>query len=161
MFEVTIDLSQLENFQNALVNLPERVQSVLVETMKEAEDIGLLALTAYPESPTPPINWDSEKQRRAFWATNGFGGGIPHERQGALPGSFEESEVMASAGLVEGKVFSPEQWVEHVMSPRLQSAIHAGRWSTDSEIGQRITPEIVKLFSDALLRAVQEGLNNK
>lgn len=29
-----------------------------------------------------PYLWQSEKQRRAFFATDGFGGGIPHERTG-------------------------------------------------------------------------------
>jgi hypothetical protein len=41
-----------------------------------------------PPSPRPrfpgrpyPLPWTSERQRRAFFATNGFGGGIPHRRR--------------------------------------------------------------------------------
>ncbi len=161
MFDVTINLDELLAFQQALTAMPEKVTAVLTETMKEAEDRGYLELSAYAEPPTYPIKWQSEKQRRAFFASSGFSGGIPHQRQGALPGSFEESEVMASAGLVEGKVYSVEEWAKFVMGAKDQSSIHAGRWSTDVEVGQRITPDIVKLFSDALLRAVQEALSAK
>ena len=33
--------------------------------------------------PRSPIQWDSERQRRAFFATDGFGRGIPTTRSGA------------------------------------------------------------------------------
>ncbi len=35
-----------------------------------------------------PIEWTSEKQRRAYFATNGFGRGIPYERDGRLERSW-------------------------------------------------------------------------
>ncbi|QPC83779.1 hypothetical protein G4Y79_05210 [Phototrophicus methaneseepsis] len=34
----------------------------------------------YPGAVRYPIEWDSEKQRRAYFASNGFGGGIPYRR---------------------------------------------------------------------------------
>ena len=89
MFTIEIDLTELEGFTQAFAAIPEKVTEVLVATTKEAEDIAYLNLTPYPESPGV-VNWDSEKQKRAFFATDGFGGGIPHERQGAFPNSFEE-----------------------------------------------------------------------
>jgi hypothetical protein len=36
-----------------------------------------------------PIAWTSEKQRRAYFATNGFGHGIPYRRTGALMRAWE------------------------------------------------------------------------
>lgn len=36
-----------------------------------------------------PIRWTSERQRRAFFASNGFGGGIPYIRTGALSAAWE------------------------------------------------------------------------
>lgn len=35
-----------------------------------------------------PIQWTSERQRRAFFATNGFGKGIPYKRTGKLARSW-------------------------------------------------------------------------
>lgn len=37
-----------------------------------------------PASPKYPIDWQTPKQRRAFFATNGFGKGIPTQRTGKL-----------------------------------------------------------------------------
>ena len=31
-----------------------------------------------------PLEWTSDKQRKAYFATNGFGGGIPYQRTGNL-----------------------------------------------------------------------------
>jgi hypothetical protein len=36
-----------------------------------------------------PIEWTSEKQRRAFFATDGFGHGIPYQRSGNLERMWE------------------------------------------------------------------------
>ena len=36
--------------------------------------------------PGNPYQWQSEKQRRAYFATNGFGGGIPYKRTGKSKG---------------------------------------------------------------------------
>lgn len=159
-FEVEINLDELLAFQQALDVLPERVQEVTVETMREVEDMAYLELSEYGEPPTYPIPWVSERQKRAFFASNGFGGGIPHERNGALPDSFEEAEVMASAGLVEGKVYSVAEWAHFVMG-KDQSPIHQGRWRTDEQIAVEITPEVRELFASNYLRAIQEALSAK
>ena len=158
MFEIVIDLGELEGFTRALQEIPARVDAVLVETMKEAEDRGYLELSAYAEPPTYPIQWDSEKQKRAFFASDGFGNSIPHQRQGALPNSFEESDVTASEGLIEGKTYSIAEWAHWIMG-KDQSSIHAGRWETDAQIAERIRPDIVQLFQAAIMRAINEGLN--
>lgn len=36
-----------------------------------------------------PIEWTSEKQRRAYFATDGFGAGIPYKRTGGLAAAWE------------------------------------------------------------------------
>lgn len=40
-----------------------------------------------------PIEWTSDRQRRAFYATNGFGGGIPYQRTGTLRESWTLSLI--------------------------------------------------------------------
>jgi hypothetical protein len=161
VFSVEINLSELENFERALAELPTRVDAVLVEAMQQAEELGYSELTKYAEPPDYPIKWDSEKQRRAFFQSSGFGSGIPHQRQGALPDSFEKSAIEASEGLIQGKVYSIAEWAKFVMGEGRQSNIHVGRWKTDAGIAREITPEVIKLFNDALLRAVQEALSAK
>lgn len=73
-----------------------------------------------------PIRWDSLKQQRAFFATNGFGHGIPYKRTGKtvwkMTKPFEnEIDLFAPhpAGPVFGRMPNGEWW---------QSNIHRGTW---------------------------------
>ena len=56
------------------------------------------ALSPVPGAVKYPIDWTSEKQRRAFFATNGFGKGIPTKRTGKLGKSW----TMTSEDINEG-----------------------------------------------------------
>ena len=56
------------------------------------------ALSPVPGAVKYPIDWTSEKQRRAFFATNGFGKGIPTKRTGKLGKSW----TMTSEDVNEG-----------------------------------------------------------
>jgi hypothetical protein len=42
-----------------------------------------------------PIEWTSERQRRAYFASNGFGAGIPYQRTGQLQESWQWRESIA------------------------------------------------------------------
>jgi hypothetical protein len=44
----------------------------------------LQELQTYPGRVKYPIQWTSDRQRRAFFASNGFGAGIPYRRTNAL-----------------------------------------------------------------------------
>lgn len=74
-----------------------------------------------------PIDWDSERQRRAFFATNGFGKGIPYRRTHAMRLGIKEERVPLGSnlriphpgGAVYGLPGSPSTW---------QSRIHRGLW---------------------------------
>jgi hypothetical protein len=87
-----------------------------------------------------PIRWDSEKQRRAFFATDGFGHGIPYQRTGAtkwtIDKSFEnEIQLFAPhpAGPVFGRMPDGAFW---------QSSIHQGTWPRLQTV---LTEELSKL----------------
>lgn len=47
-----------------------------------------------PGSPKYPLRWASERQRRAYFATNGFGRGIPYKRTGKLAKSWEADIIL-------------------------------------------------------------------
>lgn len=73
-----------------------------------------------------PVTWDSEKQRKAFFATNGFGHGIPYERTGetvwTVKKAFENEIDMfapSPAGPVFGRMPDGSFW---------QSRIHRNTW---------------------------------
>jgi hypothetical protein len=66
--------------------------------------IGLRALSLLrtePGKPIYPLRWKSKKQRRAFFATKGFGKGIPYSRSGAQSNSWsvivEDGKIVLSS----------------------------------------------------------------
>ncbi len=58
-----------------------------VAAVKVAPKIRVLAQA--PRAVVYPIRWRSVKQRRAFFASNGFGKGIPYQRTGTAAASWE------------------------------------------------------------------------
>lgn len=58
--------------------IPKIGRKRIYEAMKRARDV----LRVPKSRPRSPIQWDSVKQRRAFFATDGFGRGIPTRRSG-------------------------------------------------------------------------------
>lgn len=75
---------------------------------------------------TYPVQWDSAKQRKAFFASDGFGAGIPTSRSGAYQKGYEYVETD------KGYSFSNvNPWAVYVGGDaygRGQSKIHQGRW---------------------------------
>ena len=80
---------------------------------------------------TYPVQWDSPKQRRAFFATNGFGKGIPYERTFGSASAWQvqsfNNGVSLSAPHPAGAV-SGMPPVNNGQGPWWQSRIHRGRW---------------------------------
>jgi len=69
-----------------------------------------------------PVQWDSAKQRRAFFATNGFGRGIPTKRTGKTNSAWKAIRIENGA-----QVGNPLAHSRHVSGFK-QSRIHRGRW---------------------------------
>lgn len=75
---------------------------------------------------TYPIQWDSQKQRKAFFATNGFGKGIPYQR---TFGSASAWQVQSFANGVRLSAPHPAGAVSGMPNQNWwQSKIHKGRW---------------------------------
>jgi hypothetical protein len=104
-----------------------------------------------------PVNWDTVKQRKAFFATDGFGRGIPTGRSGdyqkgwkiieRLPRGYEMTNTAEGARHIGGD-----------FEGQGQSRIHMERWPLVFEI---LNEEIGKLPDDisAELRIYAAGHN--
>jgi hypothetical protein len=75
---------------------------------------------------TYPVKWDSAKQRRAYFATKGFGRGIPTQRTGAYIKSWEVVESENGIG-VRNKSESAK-YIGGNAYGLAQSKIHKNRW---------------------------------
>lgn len=95
-----------------------------------------------------PVQWDSPRQQRAYFATNGFGQGIPYNRTNrTVLGIKLERVPLGSnlrlphpAGAVFGLPGTPSTW---------QSRIHRSRW-----------PYLLEVLFDELSR-LPEHITNK
>lgn len=67
-----------------------RTKALAIEISRVMSDAAVLAEgyvlreTAAPSSSRRPINWTSSRQQKAYFASNGFGNGIPYDRSGQL-----------------------------------------------------------------------------
>lgn len=109
---------------------------------------------------TYPIQWDSEKQRRAFFATDGFGKGIPYVRTGdyikgwkkaELPEVFEISN-QHPAGAIGGTLRGAPSLMAVGGSSLTtwQSKIHRGRWKSFLVVAAQRVSELSRTIAKRL-----------
>lgn len=85
------------------------------------------------------VQWQSEKQRRAFFATNGFGRGIPTIRTHALSKGWKtDLKTSAVGGLFTAVNNVPyKRFVQGLQAQRM----HINRWKQESEVIPRYQQE--------------------
>lgn len=127
-----------------LIGFMESYQQIASEEMDNAlkviEPLALPELQVEPGKPEYPIDWQTEKQRRAFFATDGFGGGIPHVRTHDLSKAWMivKSEVGADI-VVQIKNPRPEAKfvygsLSYTNPGRFQQRMHKGRWDAGETV---------------------------
>jgi hypothetical protein len=134
----TRDFREMPVFINALIEASRDVLVQLATNVKER-------MSEEGKPVRYPINWDSEKQRRAFFATNGFGKGIPYRRSNRYRLGWEMERGRFGVRLSNR---SPAGAVGGTTSG-WQSRIHRGRW-----------PHLLSVLFDEL-RKVPADLSNR
>ena len=112
----------------ALTTLGDTVESIKTTMQEPGEAVSY------------PINWDSERQRKAYFSSDGFGHGIPYVRTGEHEAAWESKQITDGyelsnpdpAAAISGYP-SGIQW---------QSNIHRGRWK---HIAIAVAAETIKL----------------
>lgn len=90
-----------------------------------------------------PYQWQSEKQRRAYFATNGFGNGIPSRRTYQLRFGWQVSSWEDGA---KTKVINNVPYAKYVQGNQMQNGHKVDGW--------RGVPEIISSNMAAMMRAV-------
>lgn len=86
--DVTVDTDVLEAISEAAQQSPRRMNAAYKKRIKRIRQRMLDDLREYPGPVKYPFRWKSERQRRAYFATDGFGWGIPYVRTDALKDSW-------------------------------------------------------------------------
>jgi hypothetical protein len=101
-----------------------------------------------------PVQWDSERQRRAYFATDGFGHGIPYKRTGEYESGWQVKQTGTGTAreftISNATVWS--KWVGGTAYGKNQSNIHTGRWP--------IAQEVVRLHVEAGLTKTRQDVHD-
>lgn len=108
--------------------------------------------------PSYPINWDSARQRKAYFASKGFGRGIPYRRSGRYPSGWK----IVQKGSTGYTVINDSPAAKHISGDaygQRQSSIHAGRWPVfrdQAEVEIKNLPE--EIGQEIMMVARRNGL---
>lgn len=104
---------------------------------------------------TSPVQWDSERQRRAFFATNGFGGGIPTVRTGEYQAGWKIEPLPNGA-----RFYNDSPGNQHISGGTfglVQSNIHKGRWQLLQPVLQAGFAKLKDAHIEATRRAIMDS----
>lgn len=96
-----------------------------------------------------PYKWQTEKQRRAYFATKGFGKGIPYTRSGKLADGWKQIEDG-----VNSKVVNEVPYVRYVMGADQQRGHAADKWRQ----WQKVVEDNMKGMIQAMQQAVDRWI---
>lgn len=116
---------------------------------------------------TSPVQWDSEKQRKAYFASDGFGAGIPYVRKNDYVNSWKKTELPngweVSAKHPAGAVGGTLKGASSLFSQggqsfsTWQSKIHRGRWRSFLVTATQRISEMPKRMIAKLKTAVKNS----
>lgn len=152
--KITIKTPGLEKIVGEMQHIPERVKNerqaastaVALDMQKAMQEPG--------QKPSYPIQWDSERQRRAFFATDGFGGGIPHRRTGEYENSFKIEQLPDGVKFFSDSAALP--FVGGNAFGLVRSGIHKGRW----QLLQTVLQDGFSRLKDAHVKATQNAIQD-
>lgn len=146
---MTVTIVVTGNAQEALRRLQERIIAFNAEAKEQSIEEVIDVVGKPGEKPEYPIKWDSVKQRKAFFATHGFGGGIPYKRTGAYVNAFAASDVDDSAWrLTNDNPYA--RYVGGDSDGNRYSRIHLGRWP----LVRAVVNYVVNKFVEELERKI-------
>lgn len=148
--KLTLEGDILDAVQFAISKSPKTMHLLINRSLLPT--IRKHALELLRQTPGPvvyPIEWKSLKQRRAYFATDGFGHGIPYRRTGSLLNSWDVvfTTFGDDAGSMSAVNTSPAaRWV--IGADQQPCHHNTGWYITDEKI-----PAINEYANDALIDA--------
>jgi hypothetical protein len=87
--DIRVDADVLDAIDDQLRQSPGLMETAFKRQVRNTRRRILTQLEQLDPGPVQyPIRWKSDRQRRAYFATNGFGNGIPYQRTGDLLNSY-------------------------------------------------------------------------
>lgn len=125
---IRIDRKTLDDIQTAIKDAPANLKPAFEKNSQRIRAQIETEMRKPAGPPQYPIRWASVKQRKAFFASNGFGKGIPTKRSGAYQAGWKV--VYRGLGRNDGAVIeleNPVPYARYVGGGDAQP-FHVDRW---------------------------------
>jgi hypothetical protein len=145
---IIVDNKRLANLSKKLNGFGQYAVKEGLKSSSIYMNTGNFLESMYPPSKSgSPFTWSSDKQRKAFFASNGFGRGIPTVRKYTLvsEGKFTVNKNL----MIEFDFPSP---YKYVISPSSQIIGHNKR-------GWKVLPAFIRSKSAGIVKAFKNGAN--
>lgn len=136
------------------------VQETAEAVVRDTRQNTIAALTQDPGPVQYPIEWSSERQRRAFFATDGFGSGIPYQRTGRINDwAYRTSGEGGSVSIVIGNGAPYLKYVRGTMARRgFASAIQQMHRNTGWTAARPVVAERIDIAEREMRNRLAESL---
>jgi hypothetical protein len=89
-----VNTRPVDLFADYLDDINVVVDRVGRDVYEDYKPVILARLTEIPGPSSQPVKWTSDKQRKAYFASNGFGGGIPTVRTGTIAQAWDVEYIV-------------------------------------------------------------------
>ena len=152
--DVTSDMDVLTAISDAARESPNRMNKAYKRRIKRLRQRILDELRVYPGPAKKPFKWASERQRRAFFATDGFGHGIPYVRTNALKDGWTTRVRDTKDGAIF-EVANNTDYADFVMGDWAQPGHLATGWASAAKIvaeyREQATDELIDTWASVAL----------
>ena len=147
---IGIDVSGLEEVKKMLEELPKEIGDAGVE---RANDYIVEFERLYPDSKKgQPFVWTSDKQRKAYFASNGFGEGIPYQRKFRIRWGWKK----LGKGMLQ-IVVNEVPYAHWVKDKEQQIGFKVREWTTIAQDLVDRLPKIKSAFEKGVREAIKKA----
>lgn len=151
--KVKVDVSGEDVVIFRIEGMAREMNETIMRAMSEYFIEGTNGLKNYParvqHGEGNPYQWQTEKQRKAYFATNGFGGGIPSTRTDTLKNAWDYVETSSAWDRVY--LLNSSGYAKYVQGANIQRGHVADKWIKAFET--------VKANISGAIKAGQEAVN--
>lgn len=153
MITLDVDQIQIAKLKDKFEKYPPYALGAGLDASAEFLNQPAFKDSMYPPKSSEPFIWSSDRQRRAYFATNGFGGGIPYSRTNNLKnsGTYKVDKNRSSLYVYYENAAPYAKWV---IGQLLQIiGMKARGWVSESSRVIEKHDEVVAKFKEAALSA--------
>lgn len=140
---VTVDQSVLDFIAQSAAKAPKRLQEQMRTRLSATKPRLIAKVSIYPpeRDASDHVRWKSKRQQRAFYATQGFGRGIPTFRTGATANLWDISLTQTDTGGIV-TLSNSSSYAPYVVGDDQQPFHYDQGWQTIDVLAESIADDV-------------------